>query len=253
MENTKIKSISNKANAFINSKWSFILFLGGIGFFAVVNYTMFIFGINDFTIDTAWWGSVRSTDVDAWVGYGEITIGTLGSLLTISGVILTIRFDKRFITPLLIGESLVILDAFILGAYFTCFSYALMMISAFYNYLQWNKEGDDTSPQMDLINWIIVGVFLVIYIGIGLGAIFGTNLYDQNDFMSYNDIISSGIVVACWYMVLRKSKWGFVGFVITDITYLILFASAGVWVAGSSYIVYMFIDSTSFISWLGDN
>ncbi len=253
MENTTIQNISNKANSFIQSKWSFVVFLSGIAFFAILNYLMFALGVNDFTIDTAIWGSVHSTDANGWIGYGEITIGTLGSLLTITGVILTIRFDKRFIIPLVVGESLVILDAFILGAYFTCFSYALMIISALYNYIQWNKEGDDMAPKMDLVNWIIVGVFLVIYIGIGFGAIFGTNLYDQTEFSSYNDIFSSGIVVACWYMVLRKSKWGFIGFVITDITYLILFASAGVWVAGSSYIVYIFIDSTSFISWLGDN
>ncbi|BDU67363.1 MAG: hypothetical protein TYPL_0160 [Candidatus Tyloplasma litorale] len=249
MEN-KIKQISKKSNEFLNSKNAFVIFLGGVLFFSIINYFLFAFN-SDFEINTLFGNIVRSSS-NAWIGWFEITISTIGSLLTISGVILTIRFDKKFIWPLLIGEVLIIIDAIILGAFLTSFSYFLMIISAIYNYYKWNTEFDNQN-KMNLTNWIIVVIFILFYIGFFTTIMFSFSDYDYKVLADWNDIISSGIVVASWYIILRKSKWGFLGFLITDITYLLYFFTSGVWASGSSYIVYLFIDSTSFISWWNSN
>ncbi len=249
VNSTTINIISNKANNFLKSDWAYVSFLGGMSIITILN--LFLFGFGEITIDTVWWGSINSTDSNSWLGWLEICFAGVGSTLTIWGVIWTLRFDKRFIFPLMIGETMVVIDAIVLGWTFTAISYILMMISAMYNYILWNKE-DDNISKMDLFNWIMVGAFIIIYSigGIGLSMVM---IEGKLGFVNYNDVISSGIVVASWYVILRKSKWGFVTFVATDILYLFAYLSVGVWATGFSYLVYLFIDSTSFISWWNTN
>ncbi len=249
MESTVINNISKKANGFLQSNLAFVFFLGGM--VVVTTMNLFLFGFLDgFSIDTIWWGTITKESINSWIGWFEIVFSGLGSTLTIWGVIWTLRFDKRFIWPLAIGETIVVVDAVMLGWTFTAVSYLLMIVSAIYNYIQWNKE-EDSEPKMDLFNWILISSLLAIYIVAGLTA---TGIaFGGLTAVACNDVISSGIVAASWYVVLRKSKWGFVTFVITDILYLVFYLSVGVFATGFSYLIYLFIDTTSFLSWWSTN
>lgn len=238
----------NPFNKFSNSYWAFIAFVGSMFLVTIVNLIMYGVGVT--SVDTIWWGSVSAGGQLGFIGWTEILIAGIGSMLTFWGVIWTLRFDKRFITPLVLGETLIVIDALILGWTFTAISYVLMISSAIYNYIMWNKE-DDNDSKMNLFNWTIVGIFVLMYVSIGL---IGTDLISgELTIINYNDVISSGVVAASWYVVLRKSKWGFVTFIITDLLYFITYCSVGVYATGCSYIIYLFIDSTSFLSWVSTN
>ncbi len=250
-ETSIIDKVSKSANNFLQSYKAFIFFLGGLFIISIVNIIMFTFNINGFTIDTQWWGSIDVHSSNSYIGWFEIIIAALGSILTIWGVIWTIRFDKRFIYPLVVGESLVVIDAIILGLVFTGLSYVIMIASALYNFFMWNKVDDSDESQMNLFNWTIVIIFVILYSVGGFVSVLA--ITGQINGVNASDILSSGVVAASWYVVLRKSKWGFITFVITDVIYLILYTTTGVWATGSSYIVYLFIDSTSFISWWSSN
>ncbi len=244
--------ISKKSKKFLNSKWSFVIFLSGILLIAILNYVMFALG--DITINLLI--KINGSNIisvnssTAWLGWLEITISNIGTMCTISGIILTIRFDKRFIIPLVIGETLVIADSIIIGALFTGLSYIIMLSFAIFNYVKWKEDKNDGS-KMNTKYWLFCASVLIIYISIGIWIKF--LITDTPMFNDYNDVISSGVVTVCWFILLRKSKWGFIGFFITDITYLILFFSSGLWTTGAGYIVYLFIDSISFISWIETN
>ncbi len=246
-ETNIISSVSKKANNFLNSNKAFIFFLGGVVVSSLINVIMFSFNINDFTIDTLWWGSISVNDSNSYIGWIEIIVAAFGSLLTIWGVIWTIRFDKRFIYPLVVGEVLVIIDAIMLGLVFTGLSYVLMVISALYNFFMWNNVDEDNDSKMNLFNWMIIIIFITIYC-VG-GIILVASVSGKVNGFNIVDIISSGVVAASWFVILRKSKWGFVTFIITDIIYLIVYLSVGVWATACSYAIYMFIDSTSLLSW----
>lgn len=245
-----IVSLSNKTNSFLKTKYSFIAFLGGIIFFWILNYIMFGFSINDFSVSTPWFGDILSSSSNSWIGWTEITIASLGSLLVITGVIMVIRFEKNFIIPLTIGNVLVILDASIVGAIFTALSYFLMLCSGIYSWIQWNKDADDDN-KMTNKKYIFFTIGLVIYFLVGF--LISNQVYGSIEWTTMIDVISSGIVVFCWLLLFNKNKYGFIGFFLTDITYIILFSAQGLIAAGSSYIVYAFIDSTSFISWYNTN
>ncbi len=250
--NNGIKKISIKSSNFLNSNYSIIFFLGGIIFFSYINFLLFGFK-EGFSIETRWWGNLSSSDNNAWIGWIEMIIATIGSTLTIWGVILTIRFNKNFIYPLAIGEIFVIIDALLIGAIMTCFSYLLMLISAFYNFIYWKKIDKDNENKMNSYYWIFVFSFLIGYIILFSLINFKSGFYEIDEFNNWNDIVSSGIVVISWFILLRKSKWGFLGFLLTDITYMTMYFSAHLFSIGSSYIVYLFIDITSFLAWYNTN
>lgn len=245
MSESTVNNISKKVNGFLQGNWAFVLFIGGMLTVSIMN--LLLFGLVDgYSVDTEWWDNITKESNNAWIGWFEICLAGTGSTLTIWGVVWTLRFDKRFIFPLLIGEIIVVIDAIILGWVFTALSYVIMIISAIYNYIMWNRE-EDNEPKMDLFNWMVVIVFIGIYVTGGLSAL---SIIDGKLSLSqYNDVISSGIVAASWYVVLRKSKWGFVTFVVTDLLYLVAYTAAGVPATGFSYLIYLLIDSTSFISW----
>lgn len=260
---TKLQNISGKANNFFLSKWALIIFLGMVIFLGIGNFINY--GLNPSTggIGTPWVsdGYVGVNTSSSWLGWFEITISTIGSTLSIMGVILVIRFDKRFIIPLLIGETLTVIDAIVIGYVFTGMSYILMMILAIYNYIMWDKSDDDNLDKMNLRIWFFVIFGFLAYICIAVIILYGmSNLkfdgsgyndyYNMSSFSAWNDIISSGIVTFAWFVMLRKNRWSFIAFIITDITYLITFFMANVWATGTSYIVYLFSDTTSFISWI---
>lgn len=240
-----INSISKKGNKFLNSKWSFAIFLTLLLIISLINIISFELGWIDISLIAS--DSITHNSKLAWLGILEIMISSIGSMLTISGVILTIRFDKKFIYPLVIGEILIIIDSMIIGAIFTAFSYFIMIIFAIMNYLKWKNE-DDNKNKMTKTIWSVLIIFLGVYIMFGL--FIQVLVLGENNYLGYFDVINSGIVSISWFILLRKNKLGFIGFLITDILYLILFIDAGLFTAGIGYLIYIFIDSISFISWM---
>jgi len=148
---------------------------------------------------------------------------------------------------------LVIIDSIIVGQIFTALSYILMIGSAIYNYLNHWRNENDLKPISRMTNKLWLGslIFLLVYISIGILIEFflikpSSTLLILN---SANDVFSSSVVVVSWFIVLNKDKRGFYGFLFTDILYLAGFFSLGVYASGTSYIVYMVLDTLSILSW----
>lgn len=240
----KINIISTKADSFIKSKWSFFIFVSAILFFGIINLIFFVL-IDGFEIISPWVENDISINNYSWLGYVEIFIATIGSSLTIAGVVMAIRLNRKYIYLSIPGEVLVIVDAIIIGALFTGLSYFIMIVISIYNWYTWEKESDNKVHKIRLSLFIIS-----IYVVIGLLII---GLFNYNDayknINNYIDVIASGIVVGSWYLILNKKSVGFIGFVLTDVAYIMLFFSVGVWATGSSYIIYLLIDITSYVSW----
>lgn len=253
----------DKINKFFFTPKIFLI-LGGILFFAILNYLFFGLGF-DWAGTSNPWGfgepnenggfTVVGNGPDSWYGYLNITISTLGGLLTIFALILTVRLDKKFIIPVLFGESLVVLDALLIGALFTGISYVLMIFASIYNYITWGNREEDNKSKMNLKVWFFLGSFLFFYIFIGLLYI---GISDFNggltgSFISvwgnWYDVVGSGIVVTAYFMMYQKWKYSFFIFLITDFIYMIFFFQIGLWSTASSYIVYLFTDSMSMITW----
>ena len=107
--------MQKKKNLFQNNKFIYLIFVSLFLIF-ITNILLFIFG--SINIDSIWFVDKISRDNLKWLGISEIFLSGISSSLTIYGVILTIRNNKFFIYPLIIGEILVIFDSLIIGAFF---------------------------------------------------------------------------------------------------------------------------------------
>lgn len=248
-----INKVSNSANSFIASPFAYILpaIVFAMGLVNLVTY-----GLGTNTISFIWGGSVSVDSAFGWVGWIEVSLSSVASALTIFGVILLIRLDKKFIIPTLIGEAFIFINAILVGYLFTALSYFLMIPAAIYSYIQWDKVDEDNSNQMTRNTWLFTAAMFAFYIFVGATMIMtinyelgGYDILDQTDWTAWLELISSAVVTCAWFVMLRKNKWGFLGFVITDITYVSLYLAAGEWATTSSYLVYMVIDTTSLLSW----
>ncbi len=255
--NTTITNISKKTQIFINSNWSITLFPGVIllmGIFNLISYRYL--GVQ---VTTPWVnsGGVSYGDANDWIGWIAITISSVGGSISVLGTLFVIRFDKRFIIPIVIGDALVITDAIFAGYVFTALSYLLMMSSGIYSWFVWNNQ-DDESDNKSIMNktwWFIILGLVLTYITIGVVIVlsfpaFFNNSDDPHNILNWIDIVCSGVVVAAWIVMTRKDKLAFTGFLSTDMLYLITFFIMGYWGTGMSYFVYLFIDSTSMVSWI---
>lgn len=256
---SRITAISKKAETFMHSKWSLIIFPGAVLIFGILNYIAFG-TFDNVEVYSPWvsngsgaYGGVLSTDEMAWVGWTAITISTLGGVISIFGTLLIIRFDRRYLAPILIGQTLVIIDAIIAGYLFTGMSYLVMVTTSVINWFQWTKDNDDDhSSMMNMLWWAIIGAVVVIYVLIGTTVLlaFSGDWSDETLWFNWIDVTCSGVVIGAWFIMLRKDKWAFAGFLPTDMLYLISYFAMGYWATGISYFIYLFSDSASMTSWI---
>lgn len=245
-------SLSIRCNNFLNSKYSYLLllllFIIGIG-------NMIHYGIGGGEISNPWFdeGILSVNSNHGWVGWIELIISMIGSIFTVWSDILIIRFDKKFIFPLIIGTSFTIINALLVGWAFTAISYFIMMITGILSFFKWKNENEESKMNSNI--WILILVGLVLYISLGLLLVNELNyLEGLNNFWNWSDIIGSGIVMSSYIILLRKSKYGFLGFVVTDLYYIVAYAIALYWTDAAMYLIYfLFIDSPAFLSWLESN
>ncbi len=252
-----IFKVSEKAQNFINSPKSLFLFPGIIFIFGIFNLIGYgFFGVE---IYSPWinnsTNTVVSTDPNAWIGWLGISISMLGGTIAMIGTLLIIRLDKRFIIPVLIGETLIIFDAIIAGYVFTGLSYLIMAVSAIYIWWSWNSESDDedsTKSTMNWIWWVIILSTTIIYMIVGalISTLSNSPLVDPSEMFTWIDLSCSAFVIASWILMNKKDKSAFIGFISTDILYLVVYFMMGYWATSVYYVVYLMSDTVSMFSWV---
>lgn len=251
------KSISERCNSFLNSNYAFLLLvlLLIIGVFNMLN-----FEFNNGSVSNPWFdeGSITADSRHSWIGMCEIIISTIGGITIVLSDILIIRYDKKFIIPLLIGATFTVIDAVLVGYLFTALSYIFMMTIGIYSYLQWGKDEDETN-KMTKDLWMFAAILFLVYSLFGLLLIqtSGSNIgYPEKleSVWSWSDVLGSGVVLTSYFLMLNKSKYGFFGFVASDITYIFAYGVAGLWTSIGMYAIYLvFIDSPALLSWWESN
>ncbi len=254
-ENVIVK-VSESSQKFINSPLSLFLFPGTILIFGILN--LFAFGFLGIEVYSPWINNyshtVTSSGEYAWLGWLAISISMLGGTISILGTLLIIRLDRNFIWPILIGQSLIIMDAVIAGYVFTGLSYVIMVTSSVYSWWTWGKvdEGDSSVSMMNYKWWIVVLTTVIIYLAIGsiLSLTTQSQLIDPTDKFTWIDLTCSAVVVGSWIVMNKKDKSAFAGFITTDIIYLFAYFAMGYWATGVYYFVYIFSDTASMFSWV---
>ncbi len=251
-----IAKVSEKAQKFINSPKSLFLFPGIIltfGIFNLIGYGFFGVEIYSPWINNST-NTVTSSDANAWLGWLAISISVSGGTIAMVGTLLIIRLDKRFIIPVLIGETLIIFDAIIAGYVFTGLSYAIMAGSSLYIWWTWNNQDDEesTKSMMNWIWWIVVLSVVIVYMVVGalISILTKSQLVDPSKVFTWIDLSCSAVVIGSWILMNRKDKSAFFGFISTDAIYLVVYFMMGYWATSVYYVVYLMSDSVSMLSWI---
>lgn len=241
-----MNTVTKKINNLYKKNYIFIFALSTITFFSFIQVWLYATS----TINIFFWGDlVASTDPTAksyvWVGYFLIFLAMFGYLSIITGEIYLTKNRKIFIYFLFFGETLL----FTYGIFTQLWFYSLLSIfyvfTSFWQYKNWTDEKDYTN-KMTKEKTIYATAIMALFIALGLYLTISGLIPDASP---YIDVIAAGIVGFSWYLILNKNKYGFFGFILTDIMYFIIFIMLKFWGVSVSYLFYMLFDGITLTYW----
>lgn len=256
IEKAQVIAIKERTKKIVDSNIVLSIFLLLIIIVFSLALTLYING--NLTIKTPWVGDITSDSEYSGLGYFQITLSLVANLMVFIGYVLSIRKDKRYIYFSVPGSFLFIINAIILGGVFTGianFGIAIVSILSYKNFKKETEhhESHDTHSLMTKKMWIWSAVFLIVYIAIFLPISY-IFVYDDlsqtsNIICGLIDVVASGMLIVAWYVVLKKSKWGLVIFLIADFFYIIFFVIAGDYISVSNYLAFIIFECIAFVYW----
>ncbi len=239
-----MKCWTKEVEKFFNTKWIFITLVGVIGFFSLVQ--LIVFGIKDEVVVGWFFGDdIKSTSPNAWLGWLIISLGFLGSCITLAGEIYLVRGKRKFIYSVLLGQILMIFYGICIGLWFIVIDYILYCIVGIIHYKHWKDESKKENV-MTTKSYLFITIFTLIYLGAALSI---TMTHPKLDAKPILDPTISALVIFGWFNITRKNKWGYIAFLATDVLGITMFCLLGFWGVAASYIIYIIFDVSGFTIW----
>ncbi|NOQ50502.1 MAG: hypothetical protein GQ557_02455 [Mycoplasmataceae bacterium] len=238
------KTIISRIDQIYKTKWMFIILTSFIGFFSLIQIFLFYY-LPGFEIQWAWGTNISSDSSNSWLGLLIIFLALFGSCISISGEVMMVRNQKKFLPWIIVGESLLIVYGIFTGIIFTTIIYFLYIVSAIAHKKHWEDESKDHNTMTNEAHIFII-VVTTLYISLALSL---TLTGIVNDPAPVLDVLISGFVLIGWFNITRKNKWGYLFFLLTDVLGIIMFIQIGSFVLASSCIIYIFFDASAFAIW----
>lgn len=248
IQKTKSQKLSEYSNKFYSSKWSIITFVGAIGIFALLQIILFATGIikiSGFSVDES----------KAWVSWVYMAISLPGAALSLFGYVLTIRVDKRFIYPTFISGFMTIITSLTGGMVWTALSMFILQFINIYRVVLINKNGSNYEVNNKLVYYLAIGLFLsfatlgIIFINVDALSVIWWNTKTISGGVRYLDVITSSLVLLGGFLILGKSKYGFMVFMLCNILFIILFIFSKQWLSILQISIFLVSNLLAIFAW----
>lgn len=231
---------------FFESNWSFFVFTTAIAVFGALQLALFL--LTDFKVS-------GSSDVNHWQSWLYMIISPLGAALSLIGYVFTIRVDKRFFWPNLIGQVIMGISSFLGGMTWT----ALMMLPAIligvYRYVIINRRGNDYKMDFKKIERVTLWIVLFITAFAYALAIIPTT----GDYIWFNDeigllgrlidITTANLVLIATVFILTKNRNAFLIFISCNILFIGMFIVTSLWMSALQLVIYFVCNVCAAAAW----
>lgn len=230
---------------FYNGIWAFILFAGSIVLFAIIQMILFIF--TDFKV-------IGSSDVNHWQSWVYMIIAPLGSALSLVGYIYSVRVDKRFFWPTIIGQFIMLLTSFLGGLVWTGMVMFFAIAASIVRVIIVNKLGTEYSLNFKLIEIVsVTSILAVSTIGIIFACyepIGGVLWYiEKPTWYRILDVITAGLAMLGIMLLMTKNRNAFIVFMGCNVIFIGLFIVTQMWLNALQLLIFLIANICSTAAW----
>ena len=233
-----------KSKKILDSNYFLLIMFFILLSFLIINIVLFI---NGKSIDSYWINNGISFDSKyKYLGFISIITGWLSEFLGVFGTILLGKKSKYFLPLILISIIFGITNQIISGVFFTALTYIFTLFLVSITYFKWNNNEDKEIKTISIVIQITIFISWIVF-----GFLFYSIILPSSSIVLYNslDVVSSAISILSWWMILNKKKIGFVGFIIGDLLYVIMFSVIGLYVVAMGFALYVVISILSINSY----
>lgn len=234
---------------FFNSNIAFITFGIFSIFFALLQLTLFLTGVIPV---------VGTNDINAWGPWVYMVISPLGSALSLIGMVFTIRIDKKFFYPTLIGQSVTLVSSFLSGMVFTGFVMFVVIYSSAYRFVKIHLQGSNYKiwkyfmPTTIIINFVVTAVFIIIAAtsaGDTFWFIHPESTPTDKIWYRELDVFSCFIAMFGQILLYMRNKNAFYWFLACNILFIMLFAVSSAWMSALYITVNVVTNISAVAAW----
>ena len=223
-------------------------FLIIIFFILLSSFLINIFAFESGKILDSYWikDGISINSKYSYLGFISIFFGWLGELTGTIGSIFLARKNKVFLPIVLASIVFSMINQIIIGVFFTFITYIFTFVLVLITFFEWNNSED---KEINKASILIQGLIFISWIVFGF--LFYSLILPHSEIKVYNsiDVISSSMSLPCWWLILRKRKIGFIGFIINDSLYVIMFSIVGLYVVAIGFALYVFISLLTLMSY----
>ncbi len=235
---------------FYRTNTAFITFVITMVIVAILQVVAFLF----FGVEVA-----GTNEISNWKPWLYMAISLPGATLSLIGYVLTVRIDKRFFIPTIVGQFITTISSFLGGMVWTGFVMLFIMGLGITRYIIINKHGSDYNLNFKLIRiWGIIIAIIFSIVGMILAlvpSIYEVLWFNNSTSQTFDvlyrsfDVLTANLALFGSVLLITKNKEAFAIFTICNVTFIALFAASSLWLNAIQIFVYLVSNIFAMVAW----
>lgn len=241
-----------KLDDFISSMKSIYFFIIAITLVMVIQSILFlcnVISVNDHYITDA-------TSHEKFMVWFSIIMALISCYIGFITSICNIRQTNWFMFWMTIRLFFSVPVAILSGALFSSITLIIAYLTGFIRYFWWTKELDKKLKHHDLITLItgIASVAILFIVFVSLVTFSGESIYASfwnydKKWTWYFDAIGASIEITGFILLIFKSKWGYLFFIISKFFVITVYAAGNNFIPMIQYLLFLTTDISGFLTW----
>ncbi len=231
---------------FFKSNAAIITFTSAVAIFALLQLVLFL--TTNFEVS-------GSSDINHWQSWTYMIISPMGAALSLIGYVFTVRVDKRFFWPTMIGQTITSVSSFLGGMVWTGFVMFPIIGFGIARLIIINKNGIDYKLDFKKIQAIGIAILLTIsVIGIVMACIepiYSAFWYTGDTGYAYRllDVLTANLALYGSILLICKDRRAFYIFILCNIIFMGLFMVSQLWMNALQLLIYIACNICASAAW----
>lgn len=241
-----------KIDEFISSMKSIYFFIIVITLVMVLQSILFLFNVisvNGHYITEA----TQHEKVMVWVSIGMALMSCYIGFIT---CICNIRQTNWFMFWMTVRLLFSVPVAIMSGALFSSITLVLAYLTGFVRYFWWTRELDKKLKHHNIITLVTgaLSVTILFITFVTLVTLYGDSIYANfwnydKQWTWYFDAIGASIEITGFVLLIFKSKWGYLFFIVSKFFVITVYAAGNNFIPMIQYVLFLSTDISGFLTW----